>query len=96
LQLVIDIETVREHYMPGSTYVIDCGGRVADLREKANISRERLAADCGVTATTIRSIEAGKLLPRDYLRALIAFNLGKDPDDIWPTLTRRRIKEMAA
>lgn len=91
-----DTDAIREHFKPGGTYAVECGRRLEDLREDLKVSRERLAAECGVTATTIRSIEAGILLPRDYLRALIALTLGKDVTDLWPPLRRARLVEMAA
>lgn len=91
-----DIAALRDYFRPGGTYAVECGRGVESLRKDLHITRERLAAECGVTATTIRSIEGGLLLPRDYLRAAIALTLGKDVTDLWPPPRRARLYEMAA
>jgi len=53
-----------------------------------------LARGVDVSTQTIYMIEAGQIIPKDYLRSAIAFCLGQDVDTIWPPLTRRRVGEI--
>lgn len=91
---VIDSPALREYLGPKGPWASESGERVRKYRTRAGKSETWLAAAVGVTAQTIRQIEAGNIVPRDYLRAAIAFALGQDPETIWPTLTRHRIGEI--
>lgn len=92
---VIDTPALREYLGPGGPWALECGARVRKYRTAINNANELwLAAAVGVSVQTIRSIESGLLVPRDYLRSAIAFAVGQDPETIWPSLTRRRIGEI--
>ncbi len=91
---VIDAPALREHLGPNGPWAIECGERVAKYRHRLDRNETWLAAAVGTTAQTIRMVEAGGIVPRDYLRAAIAFALGQDVETIWPPLTRRRVGEI--
>lgn len=91
---VIDTPALREYLGPSGPWATESGARVKKYRTALGVNELWLAAAVGVSVQTIRSIESGLLVPRDYLRAAIAFAVGQDPETIWPTLTRRRIGEI--
>lgn len=91
---LIDISALREYLGSGGPWAIDAGAKVARKRTEFGWSETRLAALVGVTATTVRQIESGALVPREYLRSAIAFSLGQDVEFFWPPLTRRRAGEI--
>lgn len=91
---VIDTPALREHLGPLGPWALESGARVRKYRERMGQSETWLAAIVGTTGQTIRQVEAGKLVPREYLRAAIAYALGQDIETIWPPLTRRRIGEI--
>lgn len=92
---VIDSPALREYLGPKGSWARECGDRARKYRLRIeNLTETKLAAMVGVSAQTIHMIEAGNIVPRDYLRAAIAFALGQDTDTIWPTLTRQRIGEI--
>ena len=91
---VIDTPALREHLGPHGPWAVECGERVRKYRDRLAKNETWLAAMVGTTTQTIRQVEAGNLVPREYLRAAIAFALGQDIETIWPPLTRRRIGEI--
>lgn len=91
---VIDSPALREHLGPNGPWASECGARVKKYRNRMGQTETWLAACVGSTTQTIRQIEAGKLVPREYLRAAIAYTLGQDIETIWPPLTRSRIREI--
>lgn len=93
---VIDSPALREYLGPRGPWAIECGERVRKFRQRIeNLSETMLAAQVGTTAQTIKMVEAGAIVPRDYLRAAIAFAVGQDVETIWPSLSRRRVGEIA-
>lgn len=92
---VIDTAAIREYLGPKGPWAVEAGARVRKYRVRCGQTETWLAAVVGTTAQTIRMVEAGALVPRDYLRSAIAFALGQDPETIWPPLSRRRIGEIA-
>lgn len=91
---VIDTPALREYLGANGPWAKECGERVAKFRQQMGQSETWLAAVVGTTAQSIRMIEAGRIVPREYLRAAIAFALGKDLDTIWPPLSRSRVGEI--
>lgn len=91
---LIDTEALREHLGPNGPWAVDSGARVRKYRLRMDKSEAWLAAGVGVTVQTIRMVETGQIVPRDYLRAGIAFCLGQDIETIWPPLTRLRVGEL--
>lgn len=91
---LIDTAALREYLGSGGPWAIEAGSKIARKRIEFGWSETRLAALVGVTATTVRQIETGTLVPREYLRAAIAFSLGQDVEFFWPPLSRRRAGEI--
>lgn len=91
---MIDAAALREHLGPKGPWAIEAGARVRKYRERLERSETWLGAAVGVSSQTIRQIEVGAIVPRDYLRASIAFVLGQDVETIWPPLTRVRVGEI--
>lgn len=91
---LIDSPALREYLGPKGPWAIECGSRVRKYREKLSKSETWLAAAVGVSAQTIHEVEAGRIVPRDYLRAAIAFAVGQDSDVLWPSLSRTRVGEI--
>lgn len=91
---LIDAAALREYLGPRGPWAVEAGSRVRKYRKRLQKSETWLAAGVGTSAQTIRQIEAGNLVPREYLRAAIAFCLGQDVETIWPPLTRNRIGEI--
>lgn len=91
---VIDAPALREYLGPRGPWATESGQRVRKFRTRMEKSETWLAAAVGVSAQTVRQVECGAIVPRDYLRAAIAFALGQDPETIWPTLTRLRVGEI--
>ena len=91
---VIDTPALRDHLKAGGPWAAECGARVKRYRMRMDVSPTWLAAVVGVSLQTISEVEAGRLVPRDYLRSAIAFALGQDTETIWPPLTRQRVGEI--
>lgn len=91
----IDTSVLREHLGPRGPWAKEAGEKIKDLRHRNQVSEAGLAADVGVSLTTIKSIENGDIVPRDYLRAAIAGVLRRDVADIWPPMRCERIRTMA-
>lgn len=94
---VIDTAALRDHLGPRGPWAKDAATRIAELLEDLRPAIEALgfkrpeqwlAAETSVTETTIQGVLRGDLVPRDYLRAAIAWRLGKDVADIWPPMRR--------
>jgi hypothetical protein len=56
---------------------------------------ESLAGAVDTRLQTISRVEAGSLVPRDYLRAAIAYALATEVDNLWTPPTRKVIYTMA-
>lgn len=91
---LIDTPALREYLGRGGPWALECGQRLRKYRERLQQTTTWLAATVGVSNQTIVEIEAGRLVPRDYLRAAIAFAVGQDIETIWPQLTRQRVHEI--
>lgn len=95
---LIDIKAIRDHVGPGGPWAVEAGAKVRKHRKQLGEDKTEtwLAARVGVSAQTIYQIEKGQVVPRDYLRAAIAFVLGKDSEDIWPPINRTRVGEIGS
>lgn len=98
----IDTAALRSHLGPRGPWASDAAARIQSLLDSIDgaikadgCTRQSqwLAREVDVTETTIVSVLRGELVPRDYLRAAIAWRLGKDVADIWPPMRRDRISE---
>ena len=60
----------------------DIGLKVAELRQQKNMTQEKLAEHCEVSARTIQRIESGEAEPRAYTRNnlsnILEFDFGQD------------------
>ena len=57
--------------------------QLRDLRERAGITQERLAARAGVGIATVRKIETGAVVEPGYFTVMALMNvLGASPDDL--------------
>lgn len=90
----IDTEVLREHLGPHGPWAREAGQIVKALCDRWCLKPEDLAEVVGVTPTTIKAIIAGRIVPRDYLRASIALVLGKDSADIWRPLSLERVQAL--
>lgn len=91
----IDAAALREYLGPKGPWAVEAGKKVNRVRRaQAKLSERGLAEAAGVTTQTVRMIEAGEIVPRDYLRAAISYCLGKDLDYFWPPPTFTRVGEI--
>ncbi len=91
---LIDSPALREYLGPKGTWAVEGGARVRKYRERLGKTETWLAAAVGVSSQTIHEVEAGRIVPRDYLRCAIAFCLGQDSETIWTPLSRTRVGEI--
>lgn len=98
----LDTAALRTHLGPRGPWASDAADRIQTILDSIDgaikasgctRASQWLARELGVTETTISSILRGELVPRDYLRASIAWRLGKDVADIWPPMRRDRISD---
>ena len=82
----LDVPAIKEHLRPYGPWAIAAGKRVTAAREAAELAPVELATVVGVSLTTIKEIEAGQLVPREYLRHAIAWTTGAKVADLWPPL----------
>lgn len=93
---LVDIEVLRSIYAPRGEWAMRCGAAVRSRRQGLAFSMETLAELCGTTLQTIGRIEKGSLVPREHLKAAIAYALAVDVVLLWPALTRAEIHNRAA
>lgn len=93
---LLDGDLLRTICGPRGIWARRCGAFVAKRRRDLNMDRSTLAAAAGCELQTIYRIESGELVPRDYLRAAIAYALCVEVVDLWPALTRAELLEAAA
>ena len=82
---------VREYFAPDGDWAKATGVRIRTLLEVHELTQAELAAVCDTSTQTISMIERGRLVPRDYLRHLIASVLGTTVSALWPTPTLEEI-----
>lgn len=93
---LLDEAALRKLVGSKSDWAKGCGLRMRTLRKARGFSPVQLAEITGVTQPTINRIETGEIIPRDHLRAAIAYALSVEITDVWEPVTRKRIGEMAA
>lgn len=71
-------------------WAIESGARLRVARNEMKLKQPQVADLAGTTVETVCRVELGQLVPRDYLRALLATAVGKDVEDIWPAPHSRR------
>lgn len=81
-------EELRSLVGPRSPWAVRCGDRVSARRTALEITEEELAASVGVSTMTIKRIESGEIVPRDYLRLAVALALVDDVQRLWEPLRR--------
>lgn len=74
-----------------TTVAREWGIRVDERMRTLKIREADLARMAGTTPQTIHKVRTGKLMPREYLRVMIALALAADPGDLFPAPTRERI-----
>lgn len=67
------------------------GVHVKSRRKSLGLTLEQLASLAGTTPQTIYKVEAGEIVARDHLRLSIAFALGCEADELFPTPTRAAV-----
>ena len=92
---LLDLEALKEHLGPGGPWAEQAGRTVKRLRIERGWSAAHLGRLIGISRTAVGELEAGRIIPRDYLRAATAYVLARDVDDIWPSLSRKRIGALA-
>ncbi len=72
------------------------GTAVANRRRVLGFSQAELAELCSVTQQTISKIEAGRMIPHDRLKLVIANRMGIDPGALFTWPPRAELIEGAA
>lgn len=67
------------------------GIRVDERMKALGIKEADLARGAGTTPQTIHKIRTGQMVPREYLRVMIALVLCAEPGDLFPPATRARV-----
>lgn len=82
-------------FRPDGPWAQECGSDVRQRRIAHNLTKIVLANRCGVREATIHRIETGAIMPSDRLRAIVAYHLGADPEEIWRYPSRRDLERAA-
>jgi DNA-binding XRE family transcriptional regulator len=93
---VLDVAALRDHLKPGGPWAIEAGLRVARRRRELGLNEEQAAVAVGCSGNAIRAIEAGKIVPRNYLQHAVAYLLTREVSDLWPAVSLSRIGEIAS
>ena len=79
------------------TNIADLWGRkVAERRSYMGISQAQLAELCDVTQQTISKIEAGRMIPHDRLKLVLANRMAIEPGELFAWPPRSDLVERAA
>lgn len=84
-------DSVRAYYR--STVAREWGIRVDERMKTLRMKEADLARQAGTTPQTIHKVRKGELMPREYLRVMIALALAADPGDLFPAPSRERLLE---
>lgn len=79
-----------------TTWARECGERVRARRNQFGWTLARISALTGIPYQTIHKIEAGQIIPGDYLRLALAQVLGCEVHDLFPLPSKTRVAELAA
>lgn len=92
---LLDTAAVRSLYEPAGEWAKDCGERVRRNREQHGFTLSRLAELADTNVQTIYKIERGLIVPREYLKASIAYALSVEVTDLWGPFSRRNLASRA-
>lgn len=92
--LIADPDKVRTYYQ--ETVAREWGVRVDERMRLLNIRDADLARKVGTTPQTIWKVKRGQMVPREYLRVMIAFALAADPTELFPAPSREAILKAVA
>lgn len=91
---VLDGDAVRKHLQEDLPKA--WGARVDERMRTLGMRNVQLAVRANTTAQTISKVRAGELVPRDYLRVMIAAALATTPEQLFPMPTMAEIQRLAA
>lgn len=95
-EALLDEKAVRSLFGPSGDWSERCGRAVRQRRQDLGFTLQRLADLTGTTLQTISRIESGQLVPRDRMKAAIAYALALEVQDLWTYPTLREISDRAA
>lgn len=78
----LDSDAVRNHLQ--KVLPIAWGARVDERMKTLGLNNAQVAALSGTTAQTVSKVRRGELVPRDYLRVMLASALCTNPDQLFP------------
>lgn len=93
---LLDREALGELLGAGGPVAASAGARIRKLRSQFGWTQAVLAELTDTTVPTINRIEHGMIIPRDYLKASIAYALCAEVSELWEMPTRARLGEVAA
>lgn len=88
---LLDTVALRTLFEPAGEWARECGERVKRQRAERGYTISRLAELADTNVQTIYKIERGLIIPREYLKASIAYALNTEIIDLWGPLSRRTI-----
>lgn len=74
---------------------LQSGKRLRDRRVMLGLSQVTLGNAAGVRPTAISKFELGIVVPKDSVRIALACALWCEVDDIWPTIERQLVWQIA-
>lgn len=92
---LLDTATVRSLYEPAGEWAKECGLLVRAERVRLGFTISRLSELADTNVQTIYKVERGLIVPREYLKASIAYALSVEVMDLWGPLTRRKLASRA-
>jgi transcriptional regulator with XRE-family HTH domain len=92
----LEPDLVRSMFSSGGAWARASGGRVRQRRKDLGLTLQRLADLSGTTVATVQRVESGALIPREHLKASIAYSLVLDVSQIWTYPSRQDLALAAA
>lgn len=91
LEPVLDAEHVRDYL--AQRLPIEWGTRVDERMKALNMRNAQLAVRAATTPQTISKLRSGTLIPRDYLKVMVAASLGTTVEALFPMPTTLQVSE---